>query len=120
MSNSPDKTSRSYANSRDQVATVGAELKSPGRKRKSGAGDITFPRLGYSLAELEMLVGLSRSTPHRIVARGELETTKRGRRRLVPAHQVERLCRMSESDHRSEAARARASGRGIRVPKLFR
>jgi excisionase family DNA binding protein len=45
---------------------------------------ISFPRLGHSLAELEVLVGLSRSTLHRMVARGKLETVKRGRRRLVP------------------------------------
>jgi excisionase family DNA binding protein len=53
---------------------------------------IKFPRLGYSFAELEVLIGLSRSTLHRMVARGELETVKHGRRRLVPAQQVERLC----------------------------
>jgi len=58
---------------------------------------ITFPRLGYSFAELEVLVGLSRSTLHRMVARGKLETVKRGRRRLVPADQVARLCGMAES-----------------------
>ena len=64
---------------------------------------IHFPRLGYSLAELEVLIGLSRSTLHRMVARGELETVKRGRRRLVPADQVERLCGVSDSDRTPEA-----------------
>src|ERR1700722_8205885 len=53
---------------------------------------ISFPRLGYSLAELEVLVGLSRSTLHRMVARGELETVKLGRRRFVPVAQVLQLC----------------------------
>jgi excisionase family DNA binding protein len=57
---------------------------------------IAFPRLGYSFAELEVLIGLSRSTLHRMVARGEIETVKRGRRRLVPADQVQRLCGMSD------------------------
>jgi excisionase family DNA binding protein len=65
---------------------------------------ITFPRLTYSLAEIEVLVGLSRSTLHRMVARGQLDTVKRGRRRLVPADQVERLCGMADSDHTPEAA----------------
>jgi excisionase family DNA binding protein len=64
---------------------------------------ITFPRLGYSFAELEVLVGLSRSTLHRMVARGELQTVKRGRRRLVPVSQVERLC-CSAGDNPPEAA----------------
>jgi transposase len=45
---------------------------------------ITFSRIGYSLAELEIHGGLSRSTLHRTVARGELETLKRVRRRLSP------------------------------------
>lgn len=52
----------------------------------------TFPRLGYLFAELEVLIDLSRSTLHRMVARDEIETVKHGRRRLVPAQQVERLC----------------------------
>ena len=39
MSNSPDRTNRSYANSRDQAVTFGAEVKSPGRELKLGAGD---------------------------------------------------------------------------------
>jgi hypothetical protein len=65
---------------------------------------ITFSRIGYLLAELEIHVGLSRSTLHRTVARGELETIKRLRRRLVPAEQVERLCGMADADHSPEAA----------------
>jgi excisionase family DNA binding protein len=65
---------------------------------------INFPRLGYSFAELEVLIGLSRSTLHRMVAHGDLETVKHGRRRLVPADQVERLCGVADSDHRPEAA----------------
>lgn len=65
---------------------------------------IAFPRLAYSLGELEVLIGLSRSTLHRMVARGELETVKRGRRRLVPAAQVEKLCGMYVGDDTAEAA----------------
>jgi excisionase family DNA binding protein len=65
---------------------------------------ITFPRLGYSLAELEVLIGLSRSTLHRMVARGDLETVKHGRRRLVPADQVQRLCGVADGQHSPELA----------------
>jgi hypothetical protein len=65
---------------------------------------ITFSRIGYLLAALEIHVGLSRSMLHRTVARGELETIKRVRRRLVPAEQVERLCGMADADHSPEAA----------------
>jgi hypothetical protein len=49
---------------------------------------ITFSRIGYSLAELAIHVGLSRSTLHRTVARGELETIKRVRRRLSPSSRL--------------------------------
>ena len=65
---------------------------------------ITFSRIGYLLAALEIHFGLSRSMLHRTVARGELETIKRVRRRLVPAEQVERLCGMADADHSPEAA----------------
>jgi excisionase family DNA binding protein len=54
---------------------------------------ITFPRLGYSFAELEVLTGWSRSTIYRMSERGEIETVKRGRRRLVPAAQIAKLFR---------------------------
>jgi hypothetical protein len=48
---------------------------------------IAFPHVGSLFAELEVLVGLSRSTLHRMVAGGELETVTRGRRRLMPARE---------------------------------
>ena len=44
-----------------------------------------FPRLAYSLAELEVLTGLSRSTLYRRCRAGKLRTVRLGRRRLVPA-----------------------------------
>jgi len=65
---------------------------------------ITFSRIGYLLAALEIHGGLSRSTLHRTVTRDELETIRRVRRRLVPAEQVERLCGMADADHSPEAA----------------
>jgi excisionase family DNA binding protein len=51
-----------------------------------------IPRLAYSLAEVEALSGLSRSTLYRLMASGELKTVQRGRRRLVPKAELERLC----------------------------
>jgi excisionase family DNA binding protein len=50
------------------------------------------PRLTYSIAEAETLSGLSRSTLYRLIARGALKTVHRGRRRLVPKDELERLC----------------------------
>ena len=49
-------------------------------------------RLAYSLAESEALSGLSRSSLYRLIAAGRLRTIVHGRRRLVPAHELERLC----------------------------
>lgn len=53
-------------------------------------------RLAYSLAETEAATGLSRTGLYRLIARGELQTVKRGGRRLVPAAELERLCRPVE------------------------
>jgi len=51
-----------------------------------------FPRFAYSLAESEALSGLSRSSLYRLIAAGKLKTVMQGRRRLVPAREIERLC----------------------------
>jgi len=56
---------------------------------------VSVPRLSYSFTEAELATGLSRSTLYRLVARGELQTVKRGKRRLIPTEQLERLCRTS-------------------------
>jgi excisionase family DNA binding protein len=49
-------------------------------------------RLTYSIAEVEAVTGLSRTGLYRLMARGELQTVKRGGRRLVPRGELERLC----------------------------
>jgi excisionase family DNA binding protein len=51
-----------------------------------------FPKLAYSLAECEALSGLSRSSLYRLIAARKLNTVQRGRRRLVPADELMRLC----------------------------
>jgi excisionase family DNA binding protein len=51
-----------------------------------------IPRLAYSIAESEALSGLSRSSLYRLIAAGQLKTIQRGRRRLVPIAELERLC----------------------------
>jgi excisionase family DNA binding protein len=53
---------------------------------------MSVQRLAYSLAEAEALSGLSRSTLYRLMAAGVLKTVHRGRRRLVPKEELERLC----------------------------
>jgi excisionase family DNA binding protein len=37
--------------------------------------------------------GLSRATIYRMIAAGTLKTVQRGRRRLVPTAELEKLCR---------------------------
>jgi excisionase family DNA binding protein len=53
---------------------------------------IMMPRAELSLAEFESLTGVSRASIYRLIARGELRTVQRGRRRLVPSAELERLC----------------------------
>jgi excisionase family DNA binding protein len=50
-----------------------------------------MPRLAYSIAESEALIGLSRSTIYRMIEAGTLNTVLHGRRRLVPARELERI-----------------------------
>jgi excisionase family DNA binding protein len=50
-------------------------------------------RLTYSIPEFEAATGLSRATFYRLAARGELQTIKRGGRRLVSIAELERFCR---------------------------
>jgi excisionase family DNA binding protein len=52
----------------------------------------SIPRLAFSLAEVEVSTGLSRATLYRMVDAGTLRTVQHGRRRLVPAAELERLC----------------------------
>jgi excisionase family DNA binding protein len=53
---------------------------------------VVIPRVAYSLSEAELATGLSRSTLYRLMARGELGTVKRGKRRLIPTQELQRLC----------------------------
>lgn len=50
---------------------------------------VSIPKLGYSMAEVELASGLSRASLYRAIARGQLRTVLRGRRRLVPAEALE-------------------------------
>jgi excisionase family DNA binding protein len=52
---------------------------------------ISVPKLGWSLAELEVATGLSRATLYRMLAAGQLESVKVRGRRLVPAWQAQKL-----------------------------
>lgn len=61
----------------------------------SAQPNIHLPRLGYSLAELEVLTGSSRATLYRRIADGTLKTVQhsRGGKRLVPTTEVEAFMR---------------------------
>jgi hypothetical protein len=51
-----------------------------------------FPRLTYSIAESEVLTGLSRSSLYRLISTGSLRTVLCRGRRLVPSSELARLC----------------------------
>ena len=53
----------------------------------------TIPRAAYSLDETAQSLGLSRRTLYGLMDAGKLSTVKLGKRRLVPAHELERLMR---------------------------
>jgi excisionase family DNA binding protein len=63
---------------------------------------VSLQRLGYSFAEAEVISNLSRSTLYREVARGHLRRVKVGKRSLIPADALEKLC--SGADNGPEAA----------------
>lgn len=52
---------------------------------------VVFPRLTFSLAEAEVLIGVSRPTLYRMLARGELKTVQVGRQRRIPKDEMTRL-----------------------------
>lgn len=51
----------------------------------------SIPRLTFSLDESAIALGLSRRLLYSLIDRRELKTVKIGRRRLVPAAELERL-----------------------------
>lgn len=53
----------------------------------------SLPRFAFTIGESEVVSGLSRSSLYRLIAAGKLQTVKRGRRRLVPSAELEKLCR---------------------------
>ena len=57
----------------------------------------TVPRHSYSLDEAAQSLGLSRRTLYHLMDAGKLSTVKLGKRRLVPAQELERLIRPTES-----------------------
>jgi excisionase family DNA binding protein len=53
---------------------------------------VPLQRLGFSFAEAEVISNLSRSTLYREVARGHLRLVKVGKRSLIPADALAKLC----------------------------
>lgn len=58
----------------------------------SSSSAFSLPRFAFSIAESEVVSGLSRSSLYRLIAAGKLRTVQRGHRRLVPSSELERLC----------------------------
>ena len=56
------------------------------------APTLPIQRISYSPTEAACATGLSLPTINRKIARGELRSVKVGRRRLIPAQELERLC----------------------------
>lgn len=57
----------------------------------------TVPRHAYSLNEAAQSLGLSRRTIYTLADRGKLSLIKVGKRRLVPATELERLVQIPET-----------------------
>ncbi|MDA8351547.1 MAG: helix-turn-helix domain-containing protein [Pseudomonadota bacterium] len=55
------------------------------------------PRTAYSLDEAARSLGLSRRTLYTLMRDEKLSTVKLGKRRLVPARELERLVRPAEA-----------------------
>jgi len=68
------------------------------------AASPSLQRLAFSIAESAASSGLSRSSIYRLIGADKLQTVKRGRRRLVPKSELERMCGceggQQESHHR--------------------
>lgn len=64
--------------------------------RHMDAQTVSVPKLGYSLAEVEIATGLSRATLYRMLSAGQLSTVKVRGRRLVPAWQAQKLLERRE------------------------
>jgi excisionase family DNA binding protein len=54
--------------------------------------NVSLRKIAYSFAEAEVVSNLSRSTLYREVARGRLRRVKVGKRSLIPADALEKLC----------------------------
>ncbi|MFO1129150.1 MAG: helix-turn-helix domain-containing protein [Rhodospirillales bacterium] len=50
-----------------------------------------LPRRGYSILEFGEIIGVGRTKIYELIAAGELRTVKLGKRRIVPASEIDRL-----------------------------
>lgn len=58
--------------------------------------NVSVAKLGYSYAEAEIASGLSRTTLWRAVKRGDLRSMKVGKKVIIPAEDLAKLCGASE------------------------
>ena len=57
--------------------------------------------LAYSISEVVKITGLGRTTVHKLIKDGRLQTTTVGRRRLVLASSLRKLLGITEPDDES-------------------
>lgn len=74
----------------------------------SGRTILPQDRLAYSIAEASRLTGLGRTTLYKMMDRGELQTRKIGRRRLISAQELVGL--VNGHDAASPLARGASEG----------
>jgi hypothetical protein len=57
----------------------------------TGTGDVTAPRLAYSMRETAQLLGVSYITIHRLLKRGLLRSSGALRHKVIPAAEIHRF-----------------------------
>ncbi|MFO1128370.1 MAG: helix-turn-helix domain-containing protein [Rhodospirillales bacterium] len=50
-----------------------------------------LPRRGYSIPEFGAVIGVGRTRLYEMIKSGELRTVKLGKRRIIPASEIDRL-----------------------------
>lgn len=69
----------------------------------------TVAPIAYSVEQAAAAIGISRRSAFRRIASGDVRTVKLGGRRLVPAAELERLCRLHKHDRATAPGDAVAS-----------
>jgi excisionase family DNA binding protein len=62
-----------------------------GPNERGAHGEVTLERQGYSVEEFAQVLGLSRASAFRAVARGDVAAIRIGKRIIIPKAAIERL-----------------------------